>query len=248
MSMKLSRRDKVIILVLIVAIVGIVGYLCFLKPRYEEVQASNDRLAAKEAEKAEVEAKIATLETLKKTLEDMVKSIEESQKQFISEAEVGQTQQISKYIMELLEPSGIEIKGVTLNNLGATNLNAYTYNKSALAYPMKINSDLAVELPEEVYNAYNNSYPAAPPSVKVAGTVVTVSYECDLECEQLFDAVQIIADHEKNIYLETCSAELAINAEGEAVGEGEMTITVYEIYPMDPEDVDKDPVAAVTAE
>lgn len=243
MNMKLSRRDQIIILCATVVVVIIVGILCFLKPRYEEMQVSNDRLAAKEAEKADLEAKIATLEDLKKTLKENVKSVTELQEQFISEKEVGDTQQISQYVMDLLEPSGIEITGITLNNLSATQLNEYKYNKRALAYPLKINGDLAKELPEEVYYANSGSYPAAAPSVAVAGTVVTVSYECDLECEQLFEAIQIVADHEKNIYLQTCSAELGVSDEATPVATGSMTITVYEIYPMDPEAVDKDPSA-----
>ena len=247
MSMKLSRRDQVIILVVVVLIVLGVGIFCILKPKYEEVQASNSRLAAKETEKSDVEAKIATLETLKKTLEENVKAVEEDQKQFLSEEEYGDTQKISKYLMEILEPAGIEITGVNLNALAPSELSAYTYHQNVIAYDMKMNSDLAHELPEDVYYAYSNSYPAPPPKVTISSTVVTVSYKSDLECQQLFDAIQLVADHEKNIYLNTCEAVLDVE-DGELAISGSLTVTVYEIQPMDPEDIDKDPATAAAAE
>ncbi len=247
MNMKLTRRDKAIILVLIVLLITVGGTFLLLKPKYGEMQASNDRLVAKEAEKADVEAKIATIDELKKTLETRVDEIEELQKAFIDESETAETQKISTYLRELLAPSEIEITGVTLENLSEQKLAEYHYDKFALAYPLKINGDIANELPEEVYNAYNKTYPPAGPDVGIASTVVTVKYKCDLEFEQLYEAIQIIADHEKNIYLETCSAGL-VEGEGDedpTEAEGELTITVYELYPMDPDAVDKDPVMPI---
>lgn len=239
MSMKLSRRDQVIILVVLVVLVLGLGGWFILKPKYEAMQSSADRLEAKEAEKVQVEEKINTLEGLKETLEKNVKSVESNQKSFISESELGDTQQISQYVMSILEPSGIEIIGMTLNQPTPTKLTAYTYRKNALAYPLKMNADLAHELPDEVYNAYNNSYPSNPPEVQISATVVTVSYLCDPECQQVFDAIQLIADHEKNIYLDTCEAEIVIDDDGTAQGEGALTLTVYEIYPMDPDSIER---------
>ena len=48
MSMKLSYRDKVIIIVVAVLVILGVGIFCFAKPKYESLQVSKQRLAAKE--------------------------------------------------------------------------------------------------------------------------------------------------------------------------------------------------------
>lgn len=85
MSMKLSYRDKVIIIVLAVLVVLGVGIFTFIKPKFADLQASEDRLTAKEAERDDVQSKMDTLEVLKKRLEDDIKSVEETQKQFMSE-------------------------------------------------------------------------------------------------------------------------------------------------------------------
>ena len=243
MSMKLSRRDRIIFLCGIVLIVGIVGFLALLKPKYADVQAANDRLAAKQAEEAEVQAKIDTLESLKKRLEDDVKSVSEYQKQFISEKDIFQTQQISTYLMDLLEPSGVEIVSMSVPTLAPGTLAAYTYNKNALAYEMRMNADIAHQLPEEVYYAYNQNYPVPPPAVQIGRSTVTVSYRCE-DPMSIFDAIELIAENDKDVYLTTVSSETAVEADSEggvsAYVEGTITVEVYTINPLDPEDIDKE--------
>ena len=249
MSMKLSYRDKVIIIVVAVLVILGVGIFCFAKPKYESLQVSKQRLAAKEDEQQQVDAKIATLDGLKKQLEDNIDAIVEDQKQFLSEKETGETYEISKYLMDTLSPiSDFKITGVTMDPLESTDLEAYYYNKNAISYPLKVNGDIANKLPPEVGYATDGSWPAAPASVKVGGTVATVAYECN-ESSSVLDAVQLIAENEKNIYLLTFSGSYIedANADPEAPKfSGELTIAIYEIYPLDPADIDSVP-AAVTA-
>lgn len=241
MSMKLSRRDRVIFLCGIVVIVAIVGILALLKPKYAEVQASNDRLAAKQAEQADVQAKIDTLESLKKRLEDSVDSVVEDQKEFISEKDIFQTQQISTYMMDVVEPSGIEIVSMGVPTLAPGTLAAYTYNKNALAYEMRMNADIAHLLPEEDYYAYSQSFPAPPPTVNIGMTTVNISYRCENPTD-IFDAIDLIAENDKDIYLLTVSSQLtaAEGAEEASYIEGDITVQVYTINPLDPEDIDKE--------
>ncbi|MCM1579459.1 MAG: hypothetical protein NC078_11740 [Ruminococcus sp.] len=246
MSMKLSRRDRVIILCVLVFVIGLAGYLLLLKPKYEEMLASNDRLAAKESERSEMEAKIATLEDLKKTLEKNVDDIVEDQGEFISEKDIFETQQISTYIMDMLADTGIEITSMSVPTLAPGSLAAYTYNKNALAYEMRINADLARQLPEDVYYAYNNSYPSAPAAVNIGLSTVTVSFRFDSP-EQLESAIQAVADNDKDIYLTTVSSERNVDTSAEDFAgffEGQMIIQVYTINPLDPDDIDKDMTAS----
>lgn len=238
MSMKLSYRDKVIIIVLAVLVVLGIGIFTFIKPKFADLQASEDRLTAKEAERDDVQSKMDTLEVLKKRLEDDIKSVEETQKQFMSERDYGETYQISKYLMDKLHPAGIEITGISLDRLTSTQLEAYTYDKYAVAYPMKINADIAGKLPPEVGYAYEGGYPAAPDSVAVGGTVVTVSYTCTNN-DGVFDAIQSVADNEENIYLQSVSASYKDEGKTEdGKIEGDMVIEIYEVYTMDPADIE----------
>lgn len=252
MSMKLSYRDKVIIIVVAVLVILGVGIFCFAKPKYEDLQVAKQRLAAKEDEQKQVEDKMGTLDDLKKQLETQINAIVDDQDKFLSEKDTGETYQISKYLMETLSPiSGFNITGLKMDPLDSKDLEAYYYNKKAISYPLKINGDIANKLPPEVGYATDGSWPDAPASVKVGGTVATVSYECNNDAE-LLDAIQLIADNEKNIYLLTFSGSYLQSEDAAASDEpkfkGDLTIAVYEIYPLDPADIDAAPAVLTNAD
>lgn len=258
MSMKLSRRDQVIILIVLVVVVLGIGIFLLLKPKYQEVQESNDRLASKEAELSDIMDQVATLEPLKQQLEDMVNEVVESQDVFVSEREVYDSQHIITYVMDMLSETGIEIDSVNLDSvLSGGVIEPYTVRKNAVAYDMKISADLAQKLPEEVYYAYNNSYPDDPPKTTVGYALVTVNYHVAADqFESFYNAVQRIADNDKNIYLETCSAQIEAKPSNNSSSsddggipdiEGSLVIDYYSIYPMDPADIEDDAETADTS-
>lgn len=240
MSMKLSYRDKVFIIIAAVVVVLVAGFFAFIKPKYAELQVSKSNVAAKEAEKQEVEEKIATLEFLESALKNNVETVEELQDAFVSEKDYGRTDLVGQYITELLAPSGIEIKGMTYSDMEDVTLDAYAYDKNAVAYQLKIDSDLNMELPQEVYDKFNDTYPEPPVGVTVAGTLVTVNYECSPDIKELLEVFDIISESDKTIYMTTVSSSMEYTESedgGEPVGTGDISIMVYEIYPMDVDSV-----------
>lgn len=254
MSMKLSRRDRVIILILIVAVVIGLGTWLMLKPRYETMQESAARLASKETEKQTLQDKIDSLPDKKATLAKKVDDVLEKQKSFLSEKEYqdektkeiipaySENYQIDNFLKDLLKDTDIEITGIEANPLAPQALANYFYEYDALAYGMKINADLAKELPQEVYDNYNKTRPQNPKGIELGYTLAKVNYTCD-NFESVYDAIDIVADCEKNIYLETCEADLSIeeNADAtvEAKVEGELLIRIYTLYPLDKNDLEK---------
>lgn len=249
MNMKLSRRDRVIILIVAVVVIIGIGIALLLKPRYEDMQASNERLAAKQAELDQLNEKINSLPDKKATLEDKVETVMEEQTQFLSEKaynnekEYKEIYQIDGYLKELLADVNIEITGIMSEDIKPDALSEYHYNYDALAYDMKINADLPHELPDEVYYMYNNNYPAGDPGAKLGHTLATVKYTCD-DLDAVYAAIDAVAASEKNIYLRTCEASLAEPEAGdngeEGRIEGELVIDIYTLYPMDKNDLDKD--------
>ena len=257
MNMKLSRRDRIIILIVAVVVIIGIGIALLLKPRYEDMQASEARLAAKQQELDQLNEKINSLPDKKATLEDKVDTVIEEQTQFLSEKaynnekEYKDIYQIDGYLKEILADVNIDIMGIKSEELSADALAEYHYDYDALAYDMKINADLPHELPEEVYYKYNGNYPAGDPGAKLGHTISTVTYECD-EIDAVYDAIDAVAASEKNIYLRTCKASLAedpANPNGEEARiEGELVIDIYTLYPMDKNDLDKDIALTSTEE
>lgn len=256
MNMKLSRRDRVIILIVAVVVIIGIGISLLLKPRYEDMQASEARLAAKQQELDQLNEKINSLPDKKATLEDKVDTVMEEQTQFLSEKaynnekEYKEIYQIDGYLKELLADTNIDITGIMSENITPDALAEYHYDYNALAYDMKINADLPHELPDEVYYMYNNNYPAGDAGANLGHTIAVVKYECD-EIDAVYAAIDAVAASEKNIYLRTCEASLAeleVDENGvEARIEGELVIDIYTLYPMDKNDLDKD-IPLTTAE
>ncbi|MGN0666742.1 MAG: hypothetical protein ACI4KF_09480 [Huintestinicola sp.] len=240
MSMKLSYRDKVIIIIATVLVVLIAGFFAFLKPQYGNLQTSKAQLTAKQSEQATIQAKIDTLTSLEETLKTIIKDVEELQKDFVSEKEYGTTYAVGEYLTELLAETDLTVVSTTYTTMSSVPLSAYYYELEPVAYQLKMDSDINNELPPEVGYVFNNTYPSAPQDVMVCGTTVTIAYECSPDITEVLKALNIISEHDKTIYLTTASSKIEYSEEdggGEAKGEGELVIEVYEIYPMDVDSV-----------
>lgn len=261
MTMKLSRRDKIIFLILVVAAVFVAGGLLLIKPQYENMEAAQARLAAKEQERDELQAKIDRLPGLEQQLKDDVNKVSETQKSFLNEREYNEAHKISMYIKDVLMKDNptLEVMAIDFTDSTATNLDQYTAYETNANYDMKFNADIAHQMGDEEYWMHENNYPQRMPSATVGGTVVKMSYRCPPEdYETVYKMMDAVADNKENIYLNTISAEYK-EAEGDAAQaqtqaatpaapgeeeeeayiEGDITITVYEVYYMDPADVDK---------
>ena len=259
MTMKLSRRDKIIFLILVVAAVFVAGGLLLIKPQYENMEAAQARLAAKEQERDELQAKIDRLPGLEQQLKEDVNRVSETQKAFLNEREYNEAHKISMYIKDVLtkDNPALEVMSINFTDSTATNLDQYTAYETNANYDMKFNADIAHQMGDEEYWMHEDNYPANLPSATVGGTVVTMGYRCPPEeYETVYNMMDAVAKNKENIYLNTISAEYKEAAEDTAQAqpatpaapgeeeeesfiEGEIVITVYEVYYMDPADVDK---------
>ncbi len=250
MSMKLSRRDRIIFIIGIVLIILVVGAVLVIKPKYEEEQATAERLAQKEEEKRKLEEKIATLPGLKQKLADDVDAVLDKQQLFLSEDEYQESYQIDMYLIALLEENEIEVTSTKLADVEGLPLDPYVVKTNTAVYDLKAYSDIAHQLPDYFYYAYEKNWPADPPSKNVAVSQVTIGYQTDAEnWEGIYNTIDRIAQDKKAIYLDTIGAqyvdlETLTNVEGAASPEeenpyiqGEMVITVYELNYMNKDHV-----------
>ncbi|MBQ7990020.1 MAG: hypothetical protein IJ251_03090 [Oscillospiraceae bacterium] len=262
MSMKLSRRDRIIFIVGIVLIILVVGAVLVIRPKYTEAQETAARLTEKENERKSVEERINQLPTLKQQLNDDVDAVVGLQDRFLSEDEYQESYQMDMYLMDLFEgeseadATGIEVTSIATADVQGADLEHYVIQTQTAVYDLKAYSDIAHQLPDYFYYAYENNWPAPPASKKVAVSQLTVGYRTELENWQgVYDLIDRIANDEKTIYLDTISAHYTdlealtateeTNPDGtpangeEMYIEGEAVITVYELEYMKKEDVDK---------
>lgn len=240
MNMKLSYRDKVIFIVVIVIIILVGGFFLFIQKKFQDVETAKYNLETKQQEKVDIETKIATLDSIIEEIKTTADEIGEKQGIFLTEQDpyLNET-----YIREALTAERLDVKTMNTTYTIAGDINRYTvYPENILAYDNKISADLYNELPQEVYDEYNDVSPATFPSTVIGITTVSVSFDGGIDpIASANKAIDRIANDEKTIILNTISTETGedsgAGSEGGDESEVMATITMYSIFPLNVEQV-----------
>lgn len=240
MNMKLSYRDKVIFIVVIVLIILAAGFFLLVQPKFKDIEDAKYRLETKQQEKASIEAKVQTLDQIIADLKAAAEEIGEKQQIFLEEQDpyLNET-----HIREALSAAPKPLNVRAMNTTYATAGDIFRYyvgKKNILAYDNKISADLYGELPQEIYDLYNDAPEKTFASTVIGITTVTATFEGGVE--EAKTAIDKIADEEKTIILNTVSTEEVAedntaNGENVEVPTVEVTITMYSIFPLNVEQV-----------
>ena len=236
MSLKLSYRDKVIFIVVMVILVLVGGFFLLIKPKFKDVEIAKNNLATKQQEKTNIDTKISTLPGLIQSMKDAAESIKEKQEIFLPE---GHPYENENYIREFLNELDISIKSMNTEYTEGSAISRYVVSpEHILVYDNKIKADIYNELPEEVYNKYNNVQREAYADAIIGVTTMTVTFKSDLMGEDVYAVIDRIASDEKTIILNTIStSEPNINDEDVTEIESTAHLTLYSIYPLNIEKV-----------
>jgi len=236
MSLKLSYRDKVIFIVVMIILVLVGGFFLFIKPKFQQVESAKFNLETKQQEKNDIDAKISTLPGLIQSMKDAATSIKEKQEIFLL---AGQPYENENYIREFLNELDIAIMSMNTRYPEASAISRYIVEPEHIfAYDNMIKADIYKELPEEVYNEYNNVQREGYPSAIIGVTEMTIVFRSDIQGEDIYAVIDRIADDEKTIILNTIStATPAPDADAAAGIETTVDLTLYSIYPLNVEKV-----------
>lgn len=230
MSLKLSYRDKVIFIVVMIILVLVGGFFLLIKPKFQDVEKAKSNLATKQQQKTDIDTKISTLPGLIQAMKDSATEIKEKQEIFLPE---GHPYENENYIRAFLNELDIQLASMNTNYTEALPISRYVVEeKHILAYDNKMKADIYKELPEEVYNKYNNVVREPYADAIIGVTNMTVSFKSDLELEDVYNVIDRIADDEKTIILNTVStAEVPLDNEEPHVM-STVNLTLYCIYPL----------------
>ncbi len=233
--MKLSYRDKVILIAVIIVAILTAGFFIVIKPKIAEVNSANQQLTEKQKELDDLKAKIATLDQLKQTLKDKVKEVEKLQEQFLPEYETYQTDQ---YIYDILKGAPVTIDKVTMELPVADPVNPYVvHDSNPVAYDLKINADLGNKLPQDILDAYNGiTQDEIPEGEKVRLTKYTVDIQVK-DFDDLYDTLDAIDKDEKAVYVTEVKGDGKIDEETK-MSKGTIVIYVLTVQPLDLEALD----------
>lgn len=229
MSLKLSYRDKVIFIVVMVILVLVAGFFLLIKPKFQDVETAKHNLETKQQEKTDIDTKISTLPGLIQSMKDAAETIREKQEIFLL---AGQPYEGENYIREFLNELDIEIMAMNTNYPEASAISRYIVEpENIFAYDNMMTADIYEELPEEVYNKYNNVKRESYPDAIIGVTNMTVTFRSDVRGEDIYAVIDRIADDEKTIILNTISTEAADADETEGI-ETNAYLTLYSIHPL----------------
>lgn len=233
MNMKLSYRDKVIFIVAIVLIIIVAGIFLLIKPKFAEIDSAKYNLEVKQQERDNIDAKIATLPTIIDDLKTIAEEIGEKQEIFLEE----QDPYLNEiYIREALP--NIDIVSMNTTYTSAESLYRYTVLPAhVLAYDNKMNADLYNELPQEVYDEYENVPETTYPEVIIGTTVMDFTIKSDLALRDAYNVIDKIADDEKTIILNTVSTSTDKVDADQDTRDVVYNITMYSIFPLNVEQV-----------
>jgi hypothetical protein len=233
MSLKLSYRDKVILVVVIVLVIIVGGIILFVRPKFEETNAQRVALEAKQNEQKTIQTKIDTLTELQKNILVRIKDIDAYQEIFYAE---GKNYEMDQLFLSLSDEAGLEIGTLNFETASEDLVNYYyTPEVGLLMYDTKVNADLYNALPIELYNYMNGVKPEPMGTVPIGVTQYNVSFDRLNTWNQLSQFLDLVADSNKSVYVTTVSRN------GDTPGEGgaDIDVKIYHIVPMDTEAVKK---------
>lgn len=239
--MKLSYRDKVIFICAIVVIVLVAGFFLFIKPKYEEMNTAKAQLESKQAEWDDIEAKINTLPDLVTQLKALAEQVEDVQKPFFDDVDENGKQiepyQNEQIIKEMLDSCNVEVTSLNTTYTVGASVNEYMVDvKNIHSYDLLMQADLYNELPQEVYDHYNNIRAGSGANVIIGVTEITIGYKDSFDLENLFKFIDLIGEDERTMSVLSVSSSEQSNT-GETETGGTINMKMYSLFKLNTEKV-----------
>ena len=211
--MKLSYRDKVILIVLLVIIVWVVGVMFFIKPKFEELDDANKELETQNgilAEKQEVIKKDEGLrERVQEAYNNVIKLADVFYDTKISETENRNTPDVSREIDEMLDKFDIENDRLDISQYSTMVLDKVSSAPQRLVTDLDKIADDIHQLGQQIQAADGNvatsNDPKAPTGpVSVPAYTVSFGYKCELDnLKKFFDSLR--SNTQRSLVVSSCS-------------------------------------------
>lgn len=137
--MKVSHREKVILMVLIFLIIVGIGGMTLIKSEFQTWRTTCTDLEKKQAEKDAVDAKIATDADLEAQIKEQYKTAEKAQDFFYDEM---MTYAVEQELTPIFVENDIVVTGVQIEEQEATEAEYYLYELFSVDYELGTAADL----------------------------------------------------------------------------------------------------------
>lgn len=198
--MKVSHREKVILMVLIFLIIVGIGGMTLIKSEFQTWRTTCTDLEKKEAEKDAVDAKIATDADLEAQIKEQYKTAEKSQEFFYDEM---MTYAVEQELTPIFVENEVVVTGVQIEEQAATEAEYYLYDLFSVDYEL----GTAADLNESRLHAkkglaeYVVVVTDAPQQLVLTEISYTVGGEEGIVWQELIGALDQISHLDRSIYI-----------------------------------------------
>jgi hypothetical protein len=232
--MKMSYRDRVILLVVIIIALVLCGIFLIVKPTTTKISTNKASLATAQAEVDRINGIIEQIPVLGETIES---EYNESKSYAENFAEGRDPYEADQFIQEYLNSNSIEVSSFSVNEPTTEEISFYSYSPNVITYPLleaaDLNGDIAAETAEKLKTS----------TVFADLESQTVeSYSVDIQFkgkkENILALLDSVKDIDENILINSVSiADYTFNADATDSSEkgystGSMNVTFYVLEPL----------------
>lgn len=226
--MKLSYREKIILIVFVVAITLVAGFFIVIKPAIATNAQYKVDLAAKQTQKAEIDQKIADAEGLKDKIKKAYDETKDISAFFLPEMD---TYQVDQYLSPYCAKNNVTITALELELAAPEEVSAYSYELYNVIYSLKDIADINAEVPKPADpTAQPAETTAAVPAVPTSPDTLAVT-NVTIGISGKVEDVLKFADDIKAINKSVIITSISGNGEAEdgKDPEGDITIKIFSI-------------------
>lgn len=247
--MKLTYRDRIILLVLIAAVILIGGFFGLIKPRYNDIKENKQALTAAEEEWNGLDAKIQQIPGMKDKITEIYNASTKLSDDF--QKEYKETEDLDKYMQKIVDECKLKISNLEVGAAGDTTLEYYYYTPviptTAIFDLADINGNYAKEVNKKLEESNALSQRTAENLLMQQYGISFKSTqenlwkfmdEIDKEKSMVIESVNI-ADTDFGVNPETGEliegVETQTDSTGKTVGVSQVTLIVdiYSVYELD---------------
>lgn len=138
--MKLSKNEKVILLVFLVILIIVFSVIVFLMPEFNKIAPNNEALDAAKAKRDGIYASLSREATIDDELEEAKKSAEDHTKYFYDDKFTNHD--LDVFTREILSANDMEVVSLQIAPYTTTSLELMDYIEVPVVYPIKVSADI----------------------------------------------------------------------------------------------------------
>lgn len=228
--MKLTYRDKMLLIIILLAAVWAIGIVFFIKPKIQDVGKAKTELADIKVQYAKVEEELTAAETIKTQCNNLLKQAQEDAEKFYNVLKSYEAEEILTNLLQN-KSNPIEISDLSITGPIAASLSNYKLNENSLSIPIIDSADIGtvqetdkkpgviIKEDAETVGCYN----------------YTITFKAKLEDIKNF-VDKIPTSNNKSSLVVT---NLSINDYTQDVIEGTMNLSLYFVKTLEGENVDE---------